>query len=86
MASIPLLWLLLVIFVLELGLSFVFKDTDKRWRRRWKTPLRQILLWVAFFLGGIVIIFKYPDFWAANDAYFLLIFLMGSNFCLNIAR
>ena len=82
----PLLWLLLVIFVLELGLSFVFKDTDKRWRRRWKTPLWQILLWVAFFLGGIVIIFKYPDFWAANDAYFLLIFLMGSNFCRNVAR
>ncbi|MBQ6439936.1 MAG: hypothetical protein IJJ06_07310 [Mogibacterium sp.] len=82
----PLLWLLLVIFVLELGLSFVFKDTDKRWRRRWKTPLWQILLWVAFFLGGVVIIFMYPDFWTANDAYFLLIFLMGSNFCRNIAR
>ena len=82
----PLLWLLLVIFVLELGLSFVFSDSDKRWRRRWKTPLWQVLLWVAFFIGGIVIIFKYPDFWDSNGVYFILIFFMGSSFCRNITR
>ena len=82
----PLLWLLLVIFVLELGLSFVFSDSDKRWRRRWKTPLWQVLLWVAFFIGGIVIIFKYPELWNSNGVYFILIFLMSSSFCRNITR
>ena len=82
----PLLWLLLVIFILELGLSFVFKDTDTRWRRRWKIPLWQVLIWVAFFIGGIVIIIKYPEFWDSNGVCFILIFLIGSSFCRNIAR
>ena len=82
----PLLWLLLVIFVLELGVSFVFSDSEKRWRRRWKTPLWQVLIWVAFFIGGVVIIIKYPEFWDSIGTCFILIFLMGSNFCRNIAR
>ncbi|MBR3201538.1 MAG: hypothetical protein IKG17_09440 [Mogibacterium sp.] len=82
----PLLWFLLVILILELGLSFVFRDTDKRWRRRWKTPLWQILLWIAFFTGGVVIIIKYPEFWDSFGAYYLFIFLIGSNYCRNIAR
>ena len=70
----------------ELGMLFVFKDTDERWRRRWKTPKWQVLLWIAFFIGGVVLIFKYPDFWDSYDAFYLFIFLLGSNYCRNIAR
>ena len=80
------LWFLFTILILELGLLFVFKDTDERWRRRWKTPKWQVLLWIAFFIGGVVLIFKYPEFWDSYDAFYLFIFLLGSNYCRNIAR
>ena len=80
------LWFLFTILILELGMLFVFKDTDERWRRRWKTPKWQVLLWIAFFIGGVVLIFKYPDFWDSYDAFYLFIFLLGSNYCRNIAR
>lgn len=85
-ALFPLLWLLLAVFVLELGVSFVFGETDKRWRRRWKTPLWQAVLWAAFFAGGVAVIFRYPEFWDSYGTCFILIFLMGSNFCRNISR
>ena len=80
------LWFLFTILILELGLLFVFKDTDERWRRRWKTPKWQVLLWIAFFIGGVVLIFKYPESWDSYDAFYIFIFLLGSNYCRNIAR
>ena len=80
------LWFLFTILILELGMLFVFKDTDERWRRRWKTPKWQVLLWIAFFIGGVFLIFKYPEFWDSYDACYLFIFLLGSNYCRNIAR
>ena len=85
-ALFPLLWLLLVMLILELGLAFIFRDSDKVWRQRWKTPVWQVLLWVAFFAGGVAIIIKYPEFWDSYDACFIFIFLLGSNFCRNITR
>ena len=80
------LWFLFTILILELGMLFVFKDTDERWRRRWKTPKWQVLLWIAFFIGGVVLIFKYPESWDSYNAFYIFIFLLGSNYCRNIAR
>ena len=85
-ALFPLLWFFLVMLILELGLAFIFRDSDKVWRKRWKTPIWQVLLWVAFFAGGVAIIIKYPEFWDSYDACFIFIFLLGSSFCRNITR
>ena len=85
-ALFPLLWFLLVMLILELGLAFIFRDSDKVWRKRWKTPAWQVLLWAAFFAGGVFIIIKYPEFWDSFDGCFIFIFLLGSNFCRNITR
>jgi len=85
-ALFPLLWVLFIVFVIECGLSFIYRNDDKRWSSRWKTPIWQIVLWICFVIGGVFIIWKFPDFWASQDVCFFFIFCIGSDLCRSITR
>lgn len=85
-ALFPLLWFLLVILIMECVSSFIFHNADERWRRRWKIPIWQIVLWAIFAIGGLVIIFKYLEFWTFYQAYFYFIFFISNALCRNIFR
>lgn len=85
-ALFPLLWFLLTVFIIECVSSFIFHNADERWETKWKTPLWQIVLWTIFVIGGLVIIFKYMEFWTSHQAYFYFIFFISNALSRNIFR
>jgi len=81
----PIFFACALIILLWILISIWFKDEDEKWKRRWRIPVWQILLWVSFFAAGLLVVFRYPDSWFANGGG-VVGFLLISDLCRNIWR